>query len=101
MKSLGKFFAGVLIGLGILFLIGSICMCFTSCSSEMIEGSKPSNASPENLYAVFEMADGELIEGKVESYDRYSEACIRLEIDDISYFVHPVNVTLICKEVTE
>lgn len=64
------------------------------------EGSLPNNTKPKKLYASIMLPNGNVVEGKVDEYHRYSEGSIEVHIDKTVYYVHSGRVAFIEGETT-
>jgi hypothetical protein len=52
-------------------------------------------------YAIISLPNGEVVEGEIESITRWSSSYFEIEINGVEYFVHPLKIAIVGKEVTE
>lgn len=64
-------------------------MIFTGCNKQLIDTTYKYD------YAIISLANGEVVEGKVESWDDYEGEQIQVKIDGKIYLVNSVNIDLI------
>ena len=48
-------------------------------------------------YAIIELPNGEIVEGKVESWNDYEGEQLQIKIDGVTYLTHSENVVMIAK----
>lgn len=48
-------------------------------------------------YAIIEMPSGEIVEGKVDSWNDYEGEQLQIKIDGVTYLTHSENVVMIAK----
>ena len=48
-------------------------------------------------YAIIEMPNGEIVEGKVDSWNDYEGEQLQIKIDGVTYLTHSENVVMIAK----
>lgn len=48
-------------------------------------------------YAIIEMPNGEVVEGKVDSWNDYEGEQLQIKIDGVTYLTHSENVVMIAK----
>ena len=68
-----------------IIMVGLLC----GCNKQIIDLTYKYN------YAIIEMPNGEVVEGKVDSWCDYEGDQLQIEINDVIYLVHSSNVTLI------
>ncbi len=73
----------------ILILIVLLIFLLASCNKTMIDTTYTYNR------AVFRMPNGEIIDGKVESWSDYEGDQLQVKIDGVYYLVHSNNIVLI------
>ena len=79
------------------FFVIVLAFLLVSCS----EGSTPINTNPKNLYAIITLPNGDVVEGKVKEYHRYSDSCVEVYIEENVYFIHSVRVAFVNAPPTE
>lgn len=67
----------------------SAMMIFTGCNKQLIDTTYKYD------YAIISLANGEVVEGKVESWNDYEGEQIQEKIDGKTYLVNSVNIDLI------
>lgn len=67
----------------------SAMMIFTGCNKQLIDTTYKYD------YAIISLANGEVVEGKVESWNDYEGEQIQVKIDGKTYLVNSVNIDLI------
>lgn len=72
-----------------LFCAISAMMIFTGCNKQLIDTTYKYD------YAIISLANGEVVEGKVESWKDYEGEQIQVKIDGKTYLVNSVNIDLI------
>ena len=70
-----------------IIMVGLLC----GCNKQIIDLTYKYN------YAIIEMPNGEVVEGKVDSWCDYEGDQLQIEIDDVIYLVHSSNVALMKK----
>ena len=71
-----------------LLLVSTLAL--SSCGSDEVK--------PEvREYIMFTLPNGELIEAEPESYTRWSNSCMEITIEGVTYSVHPSRVAIISK----
>lgn len=63
--------------------------CLTGCNKQVFDTTYEFN------YAVIQMPNGEIIEGKVESWKDYAGEQLQVVIDGVTYLTSSYNCTLI------
>ena len=58
-------------------------------------GGQMMSVDPSDMNAIISLPNGEIIEGDVDGFYRYSEVYIEVMIDGTVYGVHPHNVAFI------
>ena len=66
----------------------SAMMIFTGCNKQLIDTTYKYD------YAIISLANGEVVEGKVESWNDYEGEQIQEKIDGKTYLVNSVNIDL-------
>ena len=66
----------------------SAMMIFTGCNKQLIDTTYKYD------YAIISLANGEVVEGKVESWNDYEGEQIQVKIDGKTYLVNSVNIDL-------
>ena len=51
---------------------------------QMVKGD-----ADDNITAIIELPDGTIVRGNVDEYTRYTHSYIMIEIDGVTYVVHP------------
>lgn len=85
MKTKAKFVTVVLVL--IIFMISAIYL--TSCNKQIIDVTYAFDK------AIISLPNGELVEGKVDSWRDYDADQIQVKIDGTTYLVHSENIVLI------
>lgn len=67
----------------------SAMMIFTGCNKQLIDTTYKYD------YAIISLANGEVVEGKVERWKDYEGEQIQVKIDGKTYLVNSVNINLI------
>ena len=70
-----------------IIMVGLLC----GCNKQIIDLTYKYN------YAIIEMPNGEVVEGKVDSWCDYEGDQLQIAIDNVIYLVHSSNVTLMKK----
>ena len=70
-----------------IIMVGLLC----GCNKQIIDLTYKYN------YAIIEMPNGEVVEGKVDSWRDYEGDQLQIAIDDVIYLVHSSNVALMKK----
>ena len=70
-----------------IIMVGLLC----GCNKQIIDLTYKYN------YAIIEMPNGEVVEGKVDSWCDYEGDQLQIAIDDVIYLVHSSNVALMKK----
>lgn len=76
-------------------LISALAILLTLAS--VLSGCARPEDLPQSTRAMIQLPNGEVVEGEMSSYSRWSEGWMKIVIDGVTYTVNEINVVIIEK----